>query len=439
MKIKLGREYKNFLIYLVVVIILTPFMMDLITRSWNTELMRSITAGIKTIDPNGVSILMSIVAGFYAGSILLLFADRYKKIQAVLLSIGMLVMFNYMTNKFNINWNIIFIGIGVLIGIVIGYGSKAEEKEFGNATTSLSIFSILYIMISFLILYASPDQSGNSFIKDAIVMLAFAYFFGKLVGYVDPGPKIFVLGPASAGKTMFLVGCYLEALRVTEIPARASQDLRDAVDEFHEGSYAWLTRTGKIQEYQFTYEVGKLFPKKTVLRALDYPGVFLENISRYMYIKKDKAKMNETEKRYITVADEIIDADSLIFIIDGEKFPQFGNMGIAYYIDILSKLNEHGKKIKPYIVFTKSDLLMTQYVDKGGNKEDYEGFKKFIQEISSKNIYMVQLLNESSKASFYPVFYYTKKEGTDYIPMRDDDKNVYIFGFDKFIDSLSEI
>ncbi len=433
---KLDKDYIRFIVFLAIVLILTPFLMDILFRSWHTELMQNISGTIKSIDPDGVSILINIVAGLYIGSIILLFIDRYKKIQSILLSIGLYVMFSYMSDSFYTNWNIIYMGIGTIIGIFLGSNLEFDEKEkeFKKAANNLSLFSIFYATSSFLVIYLSPDQDNSNFFKDAFTVLIFAFFFGKLMNYDAEGPKIFVLGPAKSGKTMFFAGCYLRALSVTEIRASPSTDLLHAIDQIHRGEVPWPERTGMIQEYQFTYEIGTLFPRKTTLRTVDYPGVFLENIPEYLYIEKDIKKMNEEEKRYTRVAQEVANADKLIFIIDGAKYPNFGDMGIIHYIEIINKLNNNRKKVKPYIVVTKSDLFVEEY----GNREDYEGFKRFIEEKFSHNIYLRQLLIEASGASFYPVFYHTIITNGEHTPMRDENGNVYTYGFDKFIDSLSE-
>ena len=435
---KLSRDHIKFLVFLVTVVILTPFLMDTIARSWNTELMDQASDAIRSIDPNGISILINIATGFYVGSIILLFIDRYKKIQAILLSIGIFLMFGYMSDSFGISWDIIYMVIGIAIGIVLGSNIisdlNADIKEYRRAANNVSIFSVAYAILSFLILYASPDQDNSNFIKDALTILAFTYFFAKLMNYDAQGPKIFVLGPANAGKTMFLAGCYLRALNITEIPARPSRALLQLIRELHQRDIPWPERTPGIVEYRFSYETGVLFPRKTTMRTIDYPGVYLENLSEYMYTNKDIKKMNDVDKRYLNAAQEITNADSLIFVIDGAKYPRFEDMGITYYIEIIDKLHANRKNIKPYIIVTKSDLFMEEY----GNKEDYAGFKKFIEKKFSQNIFLKNLLIEASNATFYPVFYYTKRVNEEYIPMRDENGNVYTFGFDKFMDNLSE-
>jgi hypothetical protein len=440
---KLNNEQIKFLIFLITVIILTPFLMDILSRSWKTDLMGSLKTAINTIDPDSVSILINIVLGFYIGSTILLFIDRYKRIQAILLIIGLVLAVIFFLKNFNTNWNIIYLGIGGIIGVVLG-GSISSNSlnrdvhEYRKAANNIGLFSIIYATLSFIILYISSGSQNNYFIKDSFVLLTFAYFFGKVMNYESQGPKIFVLGPANAGKTLFLAGCYLRALNITEIPAKPSKDLLHLVDELHKGEIPWPERTGDIFEYQFTYEIGKIFPRRTTLRTIDYPGVYLERLPEYIYNKKDKKKLTEEEKKYVVASNEIANADRLIFIIDGGKYPNFGDMGIIQYIEIISKLHENGKEIQPYIIVTKSDLLKEEYGKMLDNDTDYKEFKIFIEEKFTSNIYLKQLLNEASNASFYPVFYYTKKIEDEYVPMRDNNGNVYTFGFDKFMDKLAE-
>ncbi len=433
---KIQKDHIQFLVFLVITIILTRYLMDIIVRAWKTELMAQVSSIIKTVDPSGTSIFINIIIGFYVGSLIFITMDRYKRIQAAILFIGIFIVVQYLSNNIIIIWNMIYIGLGVLIGGLLatsGNIEKIRNADFGRATKNVSIASMLYIIIAFFILYvASPYQSSNNFIKDAVVILAFSYFFGEVMNYKAKGPKILVLGPASSGKTVFLAGCYLRMLTIAEIPAMANDDLVDLVDELAKGT--WPDRTRKISKYQFRFETGKIFPKETLLRTIDYPGVYLENILDYMYSKKDINKMNEEEKNFLIAAKEVTNADRLIFIIDGEKYPKFEDMGTIYYTKIITKLFEHKKKVKIYIIVTKSDLFREYYPN---YEEDYYGFKRFIEDKFSQNMYFRQLINSSPNVTFYPVFYYTKKVGGEYIPLRDENNNVYIFGFDKFMDSLT--
>ena len=100
---KISKEYIKFLIFLAIAIILTSFLMDIISRSWHTELMKTISGAIKFIYPDGVSALINIAIGFYVGSLLLLVLDRYKRIQAIIISIGIFIINNYISKNFDVN------------------------------------------------------------------------------------------------------------------------------------------------------------------------------------------------------------------------------------------------------------------------------------------------------------------------------------------------
>lgn len=449
-----NQEYIKFFIFLAIVIILTPFLMDIIARSWKTEIMKGISDGIKTLDPSGTSVIITFVIGFYIGSSILLFIDRKKRVQAFVLLVGVGILLNYMLNNFAIGWNLIYIGLGCVIGIYLGGGFKkiTKRSEFRRAATNVSTFSVVYASISLIIFYSSSNANNSSFIKDALVILIYSYFFGKLMGYEIKGPKIFILGPEQSGKTLFLAGCYKRVLDTTEISTKRSDALVDLIKELHKG---WPKRTADILEYQFRYEIGRLFPREATLRSVDYPGVYLADILNYIDNKEDIKKIDKIGvKQRVIAAREVASADKLIFIIDCEKYPNFDEMGIDYYIKIVTKLRENGKEIRPYIVFTKSDLFKDEYPN---YENDYEGFKKFIANKFLENIFIRELLVEASNTTFYPVFYYTKKmenlvsyfrdkendkeneqKKFSYVPIKDPFGNVHTYGFDVFMDQLME-
>lgn len=448
-----NKDYLKFFGYLAIIILLTPFLMDIISRSWNTNIMKGIGGAIKSIDPAGVSILIDIMIGFYIGSIILMFIDRRKRIQAGMMSIGIYIV----ANSLDTQWNIAYIGLGILIGIILGGLLKNDFKNY-RAYRNVSNVSISYIIISFLTVYLIPGQDNTNFIRDAIVVLAFSFFFGEVMSYKVKDTRIFVLGPGESGKTNFMIGCYMKILEMAKKPTRASEDLLDIVDAFHQPGVTWLRRTTILDDatriypvLQFAYDTGKLFPKDSLLRTIDYPGPYIEEVLKYLYYgisvdkiereKEKKKKESETgneknisseDTQLIKLAEEIMASDKLIFIVDGAKYPNFGTMGITNYIKIIRRLKDNGKDIRPYIIITKSDLFMDEF----GNKEDYFGFKNFIRKKISQNIYIRELLNEASNADFYPVFYYTTNVGNDRIPLRDENRNTYTFGFDKFIDEL---
>lgn len=454
---KSHREYIKFFALLIIVVVLTPYMMSIISRSWNTDLMKSISSTIRVIDTSGISIFITFVIGFYIGSAILLFLDRKKRMHALVMIAGVIILFDYMSKNFTVGWNVIYIGIGIFVGIFLGSGFKNIDKrgEFREAASNVGKFSTLYAALSLIILYSSDGAgvNGSSFIKDAVVVIIFSFFFGMLMNYDMKGPKIFILGPEQSGKTLFVVGCYRRVLNVTRIPPDASHDLIELDKELHKG---WPPRTKDPKIYQFTYESGKLFPKEITLKAVDYPGVYLRDISNYMDNKEKLEEIDNLEKKNRVMASrEVMQSDILVFIIDAARHPEFEKMGLAtqhgfeemgidYYLEIVTKLRNLGKNIEHYIVVTKSDLFIDEFVD---YEKDPGEFRRFVRDKFSENTFVKNLLLTAQNKEFFPVFYYTKKiENPDkddkkkyvHILIRDPFGNVHTYGFDKFVDQLME-
>lgn len=224
--------------------------MDIITRSWHTQLMQQISDRIKSIDPSGISLLMSTTIGFYIGSIILLLVDRFKRLQGIICSIGIILIGNYISKNLGVEWHIPYILLGILMGIALGsnfgddFKNIGKKIEFKRAAKNIGIASVIYILTAFLILSISSGQIGGSFIKDAIVIIAFSYFFGEVMNFKEKGPRIFILGPGKSGKTLFLAGCYMNIINITEGPVKPSDDLLDLIDEMHSGKADWPGQTG---------------------------------------------------------------------------------------------------------------------------------------------------------------------------------------------------
>lgn len=451
---KLHEEYVRFTILFVIVAGLTYYLMDIVSRSWNTQLMQGIGRTVRLVDPSGISLFITFIIGFYLGSFALLILDRKKRAQAIILLAGIVALVIYMMNNFAVGWNIIYTVIGAIAGIYLGSKDVGLKNinakcEFRRAASNVSKFSVIYSGISLILVYSSPGADNSGFIKDALVVLAFAFFFMLLMDYEFKGPKIFILGPEKSGKTLFLAGCYKRVVDIAEIPTNRSVDLIDLMKELHKG---WPTRTKDIKEYKFTYEVGKLFPRETVLSTFDYPGIYLADIAQHIGNKEDIEKIEDfAKKSRVQVARQVAGADILIFIIDTDRYPRFEEMGIDHYLKIITQLRENGRNVKHYMVVTKSDIFKEDFPS---FESDYEGFKKFIEEKFAENIFVRELLIGESNKKFYPVFYYTKKtENPEYdplmpaigknkryvdVPIHDNYGNVYVYGFDKFMDQLME-
>lgn len=454
----------KFIIYLLIMIILAYPLMDIVSRSWSSGIMEQSAGTIRSISQSGISFLINVVIGFFVGSIILMFTDRRKKIQATILSIGLILIVEYMIGEFSVNWNIIYILLGIILGVIAGGGLKKGILR-RQATMNICIVSILYIIISYLNIYMVQAQPAGDFLKDSIVVLGFSYFFGIVMNYKGKGKRIFVLGPGKSGKTVFMVGCYKIALGKAESPTRPNHNLREAFNQLHrpidkrskdeklkslsqtlgqldesdprphELKEYWPRSTEEITDYDFIYEAGTLFPKEVLFRTIDYPGGFLGNLSNNMYNKIDKNTDGLT-KTYIKISKEIVESDKLIFILDSNTYPVFDY--ITYYIDIINILHEKGKAFDSYIIVTKGDIFKEEFGKRPADN-DYGKFKEFLEKKFSKNDYIKMLFTESATKDIYPVFYDTEKDERGTLkPLRNEDGNLFIFGFDEFMSCLME-
>ena len=164
---KIYIEYAKFAVFLLIVLKLTSNLMDMISQSWKTPFMNAISNEIQTIDSSGISIFITFVMGFYIGSSILLFMDRKKKIQALILLAGVVVIYGYMSANFAVGWNILYILIGMGTGIFLGMDRK-NKKNFRKAASNVSLFSVGYASLSLVILNSSTNN--RSFIEDSIVL-----------------------------------------------------------------------------------------------------------------------------------------------------------------------------------------------------------------------------------------------------------------------------
>lgn len=469
-----NKEYIRLSIYLIIIVVLTIPLLNIFMQSWEMEggLMKLFANAIWDFHPSGVIIIITFIAGFYLGSLLLMTIDEYKRVQSLLLWIGVIIIVYYVINGNifpNVNWinNISILGMGVLIGVFIGGGkdllNDKNELKFQKASNNLTFFSIFFIIFAvagnympFLLTDDLAEININNIFGNIFIAIIFIYFFGAFVTYTAKSPKLFILGPLKSGKSLLLAGCYLKALKkMKSQPTNANENLLLLIEnlhkEFYGEEYTWPESTSTPMDYHFVYKTGSLFPKKVFFKTLDYPGIYLDHIYDYMDMKKnentknvfndEKDESKEFEKQLAQISQEIFKSKKLLFIIDAEKFPHFEEMGIIHYINILEKLYRKKNMVDTYIVITKCDIFLEEYNEKNDTKDDfmidYDDFKDFTKQKIERNVLLRTLINESSGALFYPVFYYTKKNiRGEYLPIRDEYNNVFTFGFDELMYDL---
>jgi len=459
-----NKESIKLSIYLIIIVILTIPLLNIFIRAWEMDngFMKLFANAIWDLNPSGVTILITFIAGLYLGSFSLMLIDEYKRFQSIIFFIALIYItyYIYIGNIFpNINWinNVSILGIGALIGILIGGGkdllNDKKELKFQKASNNLTFISIFFILFAvvgnyfpFLLNNDISEINIKNFIEDLVIAIPFIFFLGAFLTYTAKSPKIFILGPEKSGKSLFLAGCYLQALKINKsVPTHANTDLLKLIESLHRelgDEDTWFERTNVPTDYYFMFKTGSFFPKKVFLKTLDYPGIYLENINEYLEEEGNTDPEDEFERQLAQIVQEILNSEKLLFIIDAQKFPHFDQMGIRYFINILRILQEKGNVIDSYIIMTKCDIFLEEYKDKSGKKEDfiidYNNFKNFMKQKFEKNVILSSLINESFGASFYPIFYYTQKNihTNEYLPLRDEYRNVFTFGIDELMFDL---
>ncbi len=460
-------------------LILTPSLIEIVTRPWltNNILFRSIANVIWFFDYSGISKIINLTVGFYVASMLFLVMDEKKRFQTFVLIAILFVFVLYVLtgNLFpNVKWSLIWIIAGFAVGLFASVDDIQKEKnpirallenkkEFQRPSKNLTFISLSIITISFVAYYTvlllnRGITSNNSFFKDLAIVTIFGIFFTKFMKYEIDSSNILILGPKESGKSLFLAGAYLNALEVGgNVKISPSEKLIDLIDEMQ--NKGWVRRTSTFEEYSFNYRSGTLFPRDIQFNTCDYPGPYLTGLYEFMKnheIPKSNSEDIDTSSENLFFSDEsnskeifktlenrIKKCDKLIFLIDGNKYPKFTDMGIKDYQKLLKYFNENHIYKDYYIVVTKCDLFFDDYTEKQKidktiiESESYDDFKNFINGLFLENIAMKPLLMDTNCKFVFPVLYYTVLEDENRIPIRDRYGNIMPpFGYDPLINYL---
>jgi GTPase SAR1 family protein len=372
-----------------------------------------------------------------------------------------------------IQWSAVWIGAGFLLSIFLNSGGFHErnilkeilngKKEFKKVSENLTFLSIFVILIMFTIYYLEvflfnkKAAFNGDLLYDLAVITIFLYFFSSFMKYEPKNSNILVLGPKGSGKSLFLAGAYLNALEAEGSnkisPSEALIELIDELQKKH-----WPRRTEDVKEYSFIYRSGKLFPKDTRFYTKDYPGPYLEKIYEFMQTHEIPIKEEDYEddnelnvlyekdtllskEAFFALEKKIKESDKLIFLVDGEKYPNFTNMGIKNYLKMLKFLNDNKLHKDFYLVLTKCDLFLEKYQEKTTQSvitnESYDDFKTFMNDLFLENLSVKPLLRDSNCDFFYPVFYHTILENGTYVPLKDSSNSVLPpFGYGPLMNDL---
>lgn len=408
--------------------------------------------------------------GLYLGLWLLFAIDPKKRWQALLMGFGTMtgLIGLYSVDLFipNIDFTEHFLWLigGGIVGIAIGGGKQlfdsktTEAREFRSAARGLSVL-ISGIIILGLIEYhvALPQIFGpngeelslganpvsfalvtDNIIQNVVAGSIFITVLQRFIEY-DAEESFFVLGPPGSGKSLFLVGLYINALdeaerRDSDTPIHPSSELMSLVDDIEQDYEGWgvaRTTEGQVNTLRFRYLKGRVFPKNLNISTLDYAGEYLRDLPDVMMSAEDEVD-DPTLRR---LAGEVNDADTLIFVIDIEQYRSANGLNIEQYFDIIQAVQN--KRV--LLVGTKADVLAEEFRETQAMEAHryFDEFTQYVNDELQHNNQIRTLVQDTAGSQIHPVYYQTKvNDAGERVPLRNDNGNIMTVGFDHVLDRI---
>lgn len=415
--------------------------------------------------------------GLYLGFLILITIDPKKRWQAFLLWLGTIVaLIALQSMDFLIgsaNFDLIqqspFLLGGIGLGLVIGGGRKllqvqtAQALEFRRAAKGLFAMMAVLTVAGFVethLIYPdvySVSASGISInelqslsvslndqglLQDAVVSGLFLFTLNRFVQY-DAEQRFFILGPRASGKSLFLIGAYLEALTHshaddTNTPLKPSEDLMSMIEALDRRDSEWIveaTGRGELKHLKFQFVHGSVFPTNVQLSALDYAGEYLDRLPDALTGAIPEEDMDTT---LIRLSEGVEDANSLMLVVDVERFVNNEPLEVAEYFSILQSTDNKNVTL----VATKSDILAEEFEDERGLEAHlyFDEFREFVTQRLRQSENIDSLISETGGQEIHPVYYQTKvNENGNRVPIRDDSGSVMTVGFDHLLERMGRM
>ena len=474
--LRLYRQYRENLWfggYLAGIVLLAPAVATLLASGWEaSQLLRSLTELVVLIDldPNNV-ILAGF--GFIAGLLGLMLIDYKKRWQGVAIGIGFAIIIAQLasagqliapdTTTDDLGWAL----PGLLLGGVVGGGVQLVKlrslgpQEFRAAPRLVYLTTTVVLLVALVELHVnypavlavssadvtvlSPDPVDVAVTPaglggNLIVAAAAAVMLRRFTQY-DADEEFFVIGPPASGKSLFLIGAYLEALGDIRGELRRSEaldpshDLMELVENLDQDNSEWIveaTGRGELRTLEFRYVSGSLLPRKVTISSLDYAG---EHLSRLPGVLTGDTEDPADELRQIAAG--VTEATTLILLIDAERFVNNEGLSLAEYFEIL-KASEDSNVI---LVATKSDIFADMFWEEHAQspQDDFAAFREFVEAQLTQSEQFASLLRQTPTSEIHPVYYETAfNEAGERVPVRDAQGRVVTVGFKQLLEKLGQ-
>ena len=470
-----NREKAYLLGYFVLILGLSLPVAGMVTRGYQeANLVRSL---LRLRLLAGITLTQVSVAAFgvFIGLLILMSIDRKKRVQAVLLWIGVLVSLVVITSQGlgpglgdAMASSVWFVG-GLLVGLLVGGGTKLlnfetlQLLEFRRASEGVYVLLFLVTALTFLelhIVYPSIFNVGadgigvrtidslsvginqDGLVQNVVTTGLFLFVVSRFIQY-DADKDFFIIGPKASGKSLFLAGAFQEANQRAKstnnaTPLNPSQDLMEMMDEFDRQQSGWMigaTGRGELNDLQFQFVHGSVFPTNITLAGADYAGEYLERLPDALSGAIEEEDMDTTLER---LREGVARADTLVIIVDCERFVNNEPLEISPYFSILQAAGDKNA----LLVATKADHLAEEFEEENQLEphQYYEEFTDYVNQRLRQNQNINGLVTQVGDARIHPVYYQTKvDEQGNIVPMRDQQGNALTVGFESLLERLGRI
>ncbi|QUO48665.1 MULTISPECIES: hypothetical protein [Halorubrum] len=468
-----GEKFFLGVYFLIMIVVAGPLFLTLGEAWIASDVFRPLILSLNPLLSVSLEQFSAMVFGIYLGLLALMTVDPKKRVQGALLWLGTgsaligLLSIGLFIPNIDFVANIAWLGAGLVGGTIVGGGKQLMEVRTTSALEFRRSASILFYLITAIVLVGLVefhvnfpqfvDPSGGTveiiapeptvsvawggITTNVLMAGVFVVTLRRFVTY-DSSENFFVLGPPGSGKSLFLVGKYLAALddavdRKSDTPLNPSGDLMELVGRLDAATQnaGWeLDSTGatEVEDLQFRFVNGRVFPKNIELSSLDYAGEYLEELPGAL-MSPDSEIDNSTVQ---LLSDRVRAANTLILVIDVERYHNNEPLGIEPYFDILDTADN--KDV--LLVATKSDILAQQFEDEQAldPHQYFEDFRQYVNDTLIENNQAVRtLVQDTSGAEIHPVYYETTvNDDGERVPMRDRNGNVMTVGFEELLEKL---
>lgn len=461
--------------YFVGILVLAVPLSNMLGTAWERAVLSK--AGLRLWLLTGVegTALPVLLFGIFLGLLLMMTIDPKKRWQAALLWVGTgtallgLQSQNLFLPNINVVENAVWFVGGLVVAIAFGGGRKlvtqqtVEAFEFRRASQSILVILTLIVVVSLAeyhvqypgfvevsaagidvnsVQSASVSVDTANLPSNLVVASLFVVTLKRFVQY-DAEEAFFVLGPPASGKSLFLIGSYLEALDSRpddggSTPMKPSQDLMEMVEMLDRQEQQWIveaTGRAELNQLDFQYVHGSVFPKNIQLSGLDYAGEYLSRLPDA--IAGSVADDEDVDTTLQRLVDGVQVADTLVLLLDMERFVNNEPLDISEYFSILQASDN--KNV--LLVATKTDVLADNFRDERGLEphRHFEDFQSYVNSRLRESEQVDTLVREIGGENIHPVYYQTREnDAGDRVPMRDQDGSVMMVGFGALLDELGK-